>query len=60
MIGIVFIWTGIREEQRTFMLHHLRDFGFGKTSIEDEMMEEISDLISDITAETAKSDPVDT
>lgn len=41
-------------------MHHLRDFGFGKTSIEDEMMEEISDLISDITAETAKSDPVDT
>ena len=41
-------------------MHHLRDFGFGKTSVEDEMMEEISDLISDITAETAKSDPVDT
>ena len=44
------------QEQRRFTLRHLRDLGFGKTSIEDQMMEEINDLISEITA-TAKSDP---
>ena len=44
------------QEQRRFTLRHLRDLGFGKTSIEDQMMDEINDLISEITA-TAKSDP---
>ena len=43
------------QEKRRFKLRHLRDLGFGKTSIEDQMMEEISDMISDIT-EAAKSD----
>ena len=44
------------QEQRRFTLRHLRDLGFGKTSIEDQMIDEINDLISDMT-ETAKSDP---
>jgi hypothetical protein len=42
------------QEQRRFTLRHLRDLGFGKTTIEDQMMGEITDLISEITA-TAKS-----
>jgi hypothetical protein len=44
------------QEQRRFTLRHLRDLGFGKTSIEDQMIDEINDLILDITA-AAKSDP---
>ncbi|XP_046654690.1 methyl farnesoate epoxidase-like [Daphnia pulicaria] len=44
------------EQHRRFTLRHLRDLGYGKTSIEDQMMDEISDLILDIT-EAAKSDP---
>ena len=58
-----FVWKGlvltdgpIWQEQRRFTLRHLRDLGFGKTSIEDQMMDEIQDLIKDIK-EMAKSDP---
>ena len=44
------------QEQRRFTLRHLRDLGFGKTSIEDQMMDEISELIDEMK-HTAKSDP---
>jgi hypothetical protein len=54
--GLVFVDGDFWQEQRRFTLRHLRELGFGKTSIEDQMMDEISDLISDIT-EAAKSDP---
>jgi methyl farnesoate epoxidase/farnesoate epoxidase len=54
--GLVFVDGDFWQEQRRFTLRHLRDLGFGKTSIEDQMMDEISDLILDIT-EAAKSDP---
>ncbi len=43
-------------EQRRFTLRHLRDLGFGKTSIEDQMMDEITDLLSDLKS-SAQSDP---
>jgi methyl farnesoate epoxidase/farnesoate epoxidase len=52
----VFVDGNFWQEQRRFTLRHLRDLGFGKTSIEDQMMDEISDLILDIT-EAAQSDP---
>ena len=45
-------WT----EQRRFTLRHLRDLGFGKTSIEDQMQDEIRDLLSDMKS-AAQSDP---
>ena len=45
------------QEQRRFTLRHLRDLGFGKTSIENQMMDEVDDLIREI-ATTAQSDPV--
>lgn len=44
------------QEQRRFTLRHLRDLGFGKTSIEDQMMNEIHDLLSDIKS-ALSSDP---
>ena len=55
-IGLIFVDGDFWQEQRRFTLRHLRDLGFGKTSIEDQMIDEINDLISDMT-ETAKSDP---
>ncbi|XP_046454333.1 methyl farnesoate epoxidase-like isoform X1 [Daphnia pulex] len=53
-LGLSFVEGDFWQEQRRFTLRHLRDLGFGKTSIEDQMMGEITDLISEITA-TAKS-----
>lgn len=55
-IGVIFVEGEIWREQRRFSLRHLRDLGFGKTSIEDHMMNEIRDLISDISS-ASKSDP---
>ena len=43
------------QEQRRFTMRHLRDLGFGKTSIEDQMMDEVRDLIRDIE-DSARSD----
>jgi methyl farnesoate epoxidase/farnesoate epoxidase len=36
------------QEHRRFTMRHLRDLGFGKTSIEDQMMGEVKDLITDM------------
>ena len=44
------------QEQRRFTLRHLRDLGFGKTSIEDMMLDEIHELLSEIST-AAESDP---
>ncbi len=44
------------QEQRRFTLRHLRDLGFGKTSHEDMMLDEIQELISEISA-AAEADP---
>ncbi|EFX83960.1 hypothetical protein DAPPUDRAFT_47261 [Daphnia pulex] len=55
-LGLIFVDGDVWQEQRRFTLRHLRDLGFGKTSIEDQMMDEIADLISEIST-TAKSNP---
>lgn len=55
-VGLVFVEGEFWQEQRRFTLRHLRDLGFGKTSIEDQMMGEINDLISEIS-NVSKSDP---
>lgn len=43
------------QEQRRFTLRHLKDLRFGKTSIEDQMMDVIVELIEEIK-ESAKFD----
>ncbi|KAI9553139.1 hypothetical protein GHT06_021032 [Daphnia sinensis] len=47
-LGVVFVTGQFWQEQRRFIMRHLRDLGFGKTSIEDQMMGELGDLIKDI------------
>jgi hypothetical protein len=54
--GLIFVDGDVWQEQRRFTLRHLRDLGFGKTSIEDQMMDEIADLISEFRT-TAESNP---
>lgn len=43
------------QEHRRFTMRHLRDLGFGKTSIEDQMTEELNDLIKDIENDSKSS-----
>ncbi|KAK4014855.1 hypothetical protein OUZ56_027365 [Daphnia magna] len=55
-LGIMFVMGQFWQEQRQFTMRHLRDLGFGKTSIEDQMMGEVGDLIKDIENKS-QSDP---
>ena len=41
IIGIMFVDGEVWHEQRRFTMRHLRDLGFGKTSIESQMMDEV-------------------
>ena len=45
-------------EQRRFALRHLKDFGFGRSSMEDLILDEAKELISDIKAEIGTNDKV--
>lgn len=44
----MFVMGQFWQEHRRFTMRHLRDLGFGKTSIEDQMMGELRDLIKDM------------
>nr|QSD59127.1 CYP370A15 [Diaphanosoma celebensis]QST15067.1 CYP370A5 protein [Diaphanosoma celebensis] len=55
-LGIMFTEGQFWQEQRRFTLRHLRDLGFGKTSIEDMMIDEVVELLDEITA-VAAADP---
>jgi methyl farnesoate epoxidase / farnesoate epoxidase len=55
-IGLMFTDGPFWQEQRRFTLRHLRDLGFGKTSIESMMLDEIHQLLDEITA-SASADP---
>ncbi|XP_045114798.1 cytochrome P450 2C15-like [Portunus trituberculatus] len=53
-IGVVGTNGQIWQEQRRFMLHHLRDLGFGKSSYEPVMVEEIAELLDDLEREDGR------
>jgi methyl farnesoate epoxidase / farnesoate epoxidase len=54
--GIMFTEGQFWQEQRRFIVRHLKDLGFGKTSVEDMMMDEIHQVLNEI-ATTAEADP---
>ena len=45
-------------EQRRFALRHLKDFGFGRSAMEDLIIDEAKELISDIKTEIGTNDKV--
>lgn len=49
----MFVDGEVWHEQRRFTMRHLRDLGFGKTSIESQMMDEVHDLMDDIRKNTS-------
>lgn len=54
-IGIAFVDGEMWQEQRRFTMRHLKDLGFGKTSIESQMMDEIHDLMEDMQKSASAS-----
>ncbi|XP_071527929.1 cytochrome P450 2J4-like [Panulirus ornatus] len=44
-IGVVGSWGRAWQDQRRFVLHHLRNLGFGKSTYEPIMMQEIMELL---------------
>ena len=47
--GIIFAQGNYWREQRRFMLRNLRDFGFGKTEMEDTVLDEVEKLCQEIS-----------
>ncbi|KAK7864096.1 hypothetical protein R5R35_002738 [Gryllus longicercus] len=47
-IGIMFADGPDWQEQRRFSLRHLKEFGFGKTSMESSILDEAADLMDEI------------
>lgn len=56
LTGFMFVDGDFFREQRRFALRHLRDLGFGRTSAEEMIHEEIRELIR-LIGEQAGSDP---
>lgn len=55
MTGLMFVDGDFYREQRRFAVRHLRDLGFGRTSMEDLIHEEIRDLMAEISEQAASS-----
>jgi hypothetical protein len=51
MLGVFFSSGRLWQEQRRFALRHLRDFGFGKTSMEGLIHEECEECVNSILNE---------
>ena len=44
------------KEQRRFALRHLKDFGFGRSSMEDLILDEVKELVKDFKAKVSEHD----
>lgn len=55
-LGLMFIDGDFFREQRRFTLRHLRDLGFGRTSAEDMIQDEIREVIR-VIVDQSSSDP---
>ena len=42
------------KEQRRFALRHLKDFGFGKSSLDEIINDEVKDLVEEMRANAEK------
>ena len=56
--GLLFTDGDVWEEQRRFTLRHLRDLGFGRTSSENLIQEEIHDVMDEIRTEAETSNGI--
>lgn len=54
--GLINAQGKVWEEQRRFVIRQLRDFGFGKSSMEAVMLEEVNELIERFVAK--KGEPI--
>ena len=52
--GILFSQGKYWREQRRFMLRNLRDFGFGKSEMEDTILDEVEELIDELKENVGK------
>lgn len=52
LAGVIFTDGELWREQRRFTLRHLRDFGFGTKSLENVMLDEITELADEIRTES--------
>ena len=48
--GIIDAHTSVWREQRRFALQNLKNFGFGKASMENQIMDEINEFIADLNS----------
>jgi hypothetical protein len=55
-VGVVFTDGEFWREQRRFTMRQLREMGFGKTSVEYQMTDEIRDLIDEIKKQGRSND----
>ena len=58
-VGIVDSHGSIWKEQRRFALHQLKNFGFGKASMETQIMQEIHEFTSDLNNKISENEEID-
>ena len=57
--GIVDSHTTVWKDQRRFAMHQLKNLGFGKASMETQIMDEIQELIANLDLKIGENDEVD-
>ena len=58
-VGIVDSETNVWREQRRFAMHNLKNLGFGKSSMEAQITDEIKAFISDLDFKISQCDEID-